>query len=170
MQSIEDDIKLISEVWGSEDALRSVLQSEVRRLCRLVCGPKSKSPAIDLRPSLMSNGVLPSNSGLRSAEYEPANGGEATIILFPSACTDKGILTVAIAHELIHHWELTVPPKRRAQEYPQAAEELIRSAFKDRTKERIWRSGHSAKFVSKAVDIARKLEISLLRMLVHRGP
>jgi phosphoribosyl-AMP cyclohydrolase len=169
MQSIQKDIRFINEVWGSEDALRTFLRSEVIRLLPIVCGDNFAIPTVDLRPTLMAKGVLPTNSGLRSGEYEPAEGDSpATIVLFPSVCADRESVSIAIAHELVHHWELSHPSSENVLEYPEEAEEVIHGAFKSAEKQRRWKAGHSAGFVTKAITVAKDLDVSLLNLLVHR--
>lgn len=167
--SIEEDLTFIRNIWGSEDALRTFLESEVARLCRIVCGPALKPPRIDIRPSMMARGMLGFSSGLRSAEYEPSEGNsEAVISLYPSACLDARIAQIALAHELIHHWELSGTSMRTVTKYSRHTQVLIRSNFKDPKKERVWRAGHSPEFVAKAIAVATILDISLTQMLLHR--
>lgn len=169
MQSIEDDIKLINEVWGSEDALRSFLQIEVERLCPIVCGRNSSVPETDIRPTILARGIPGFSSGLRSAEYEPREGDRpATIVLFPSAFTDKEIPKSALTHELIHHWEISNTFSDTIFDYPIETESVIQSAFKDPIKLKRWRTAHSPRFVSKAISVAQTLNIPILSMLVHR--
>jgi len=61
----------------------------------------------------------------------------AQISLFPSACGDEETARVALAYELIHHWEATVPGSAAA--YPNDADSKIASLFSSVAHERRWR-------------------------------
>jgi len=109
------------------------------------------------------------NTGLRSAEYEPAEGEHsATIILYPSVLHDKKLTIIALAHELIHHWENACDTKKFKSEYPKDAEIIITASFGSEIKIKKWKSGHSPKFIAKAFEVSQFLKVSLQQMLVHR--
>jgi hypothetical protein len=168
MPTIEEDIALINSVWGSEALAIQALQSQAQELCQQICGKHASIPEIQIRPSMMAYGTI-IRSGLRSAEYEPSDDGSTPIIaLFPSALDNKDLARIAIAHELIHHWENECDTADSKRAYPTEADTILASIFSSEAKMKKWRSGHSKIFIAKAAEVAKLINASLQQMLVHR--
>lgn len=165
---LEDDLRRIIDAWGSEQALHEFLDNEARTLTLSICGPETEVPDVQVLPSFLANGLL-GGGRRRSGEYQPPSGDNVALIsLFPSACENKELSRIALAHELIHHWEITASATAADLPYPQNADFLIGTLFPNPTHERRWREAHSRRFVGKAAVVAEMLDISLERMLVHR--
>jgi len=164
--SLQDDLALIESVWGSEGALNSYLDAEVSRLCSIVCGGDAPVPLIEVHPESLARGLIGGRT--RGGEYEPAEDGrEARIVVFPPVCADKSLLTIALAHELVHHWEATSTELSSLALSVPEAEETIESLFPDSKRRRSWSMGHSQRFVAKASVVAARLGLPLREFLAH---
>jgi len=166
---IEEDIRLINEVWGSEDNLHEFIDSELRRLGAIICGEAAKLPNFQVQPTEMASEIMGFSIGRSCAgRYEPDNGQCGTISLFAFTCTSESEVRTALAHELVHHWEVTNSSNTSDLPYPKEADTVIKSIFPDPNKEGRWRSGHSEAFVTKASVVAKVLGIPLEDFLVYR--
>jgi hypothetical protein len=165
---LENDLRRIIDAWGSEQALHEFIDRETQVLVAAICDPGTEVPTVLVVPSFFAHGLL-EGGPRRSGEYQAASQDmEASISLFPSACGDKEITRIALAHEIIHHWEATAPEGAADPPYPCDADSVIGELFVDSGRERSWRAGHSPRFIGKAAVVAAMLGISFRRMLVHR--
>jgi hypothetical protein len=85
---------------------------------------------------------------------------------------DPELLRVALAHELLHHWEHVVahdavgtPPQR----YPADVEALVRRLLPDALRQRRWIERHSPRYVIQARTVCAQLGIPLEPMLFRRS-
>jgi len=164
---LEDDLRRIIAAWGSEQALYEFLTRQASALTTAICGANVPVPGIQVVPSFFAKGIL-GGGPRRSGEYEPASGDiSALISLFPSTCGNEGTTRRALAHELIHHWEVTMPETAGDPPYPDDADSAIAGPFSDATREKRWRNGHPPRFIGKASVVAQMLGISLQHMLVQ---
>jgi hypothetical protein len=159
-------IAKIEANWGSEENLHKFLEAQVAPLCQLVCGADASIPRVRLKPTWLARGLMGERSS--AADYEPEDDDlPATIDVFPSLVHDERVLRTALAHELVHHWEHMDATHETNPTYPQEADELVSQRFKNAQRENAWRSGHSRRFIAKAAEASRKLDLPLSDMLFH---
>ncbi len=166
MTSIEKDATIIAR-WGGEEALSAFLDLLLADLCPLICGSHAPLPILQLKPSWLASGVM--GGGHAGADYEPPDGNRpATISIFPSVLKDEAKVRSVLTHELIHHWEHLGSVRRESLAYPGECDALVSSRYSDESKQRLWRSGHSQVFISKAAEVARRLNICVDDLLFER--
>jgi len=164
MMDLEPDLKALIEKWGSEGALYAFLESELEHINRDCFGKRLSLPKLQVKPMWLSRGLLGERHS--GAEYEPADGNKSAVIgLFSVVPLDEHSTRIALAHEMIHHWEMTREEKCQEWSYPKQVNKMIRQHFSGTTKERIWRAAHSARFISKAHEVAKSLGISVWDLL-----
>ena len=162
--SIEQDLELIKQHWGSENSLNVFLDAEVRRLCPLICGSDAPLPRVQLVPTFMEGGLL--GGTRRGGEYEPHDGNfPATVSILPSMATDKASVTRVLAHELVHHWEHLRARGVSALTYPAHADGVIAARFRHSGRESRWRGGHSRDFIAKLHAVGQTLGEDLRELL-----
>jgi len=163
--TLTEDHRKVVGAWGSEEALHMFLETEVQRLCTLICGAGVEPPRAEVRPSFLSRGLL--GGKLRGGEYEPKDGSyKATIAVFPNVCSDRGLLSTVLAHELVHHWE-TISEEELPPRYPPEVDETIKEIFGSENAERSWRNSHSEKFISKGWLVTQQLGIPVHSFLAN---
>ncbi|MGE5692548.1 MAG: hypothetical protein ACM3YF_02080 [Candidatus Zixiibacteriota bacterium] len=170
--SVEDDEKLIEEVWGSTENLYEFFRSEIQRLGPIICGQNVVLPQVQLEisdgdPLDIMFGRGQSKSG--RYDFDPLYLPGGLVKVYPTAYASRDSVTIAIAHELIHHWERL--KKRQLQRqgfrYPKGADRLIENIFRDSTRERRWRGSHSNNFIAKAARVSTIFNVPFREMLVH---
>ncbi|MCI0406072.1 MAG: hypothetical protein L0209_08380 [candidate division Zixibacteria bacterium] len=168
MKTVEDDIKLVNEVYGSWDNLHEFLRSEIARLCPIICGKVTYYPQVQAGISANERDLLLGSAHRRVATYEPEYLGLWPMItIFPTGYANKHLATLVLAHELIHHWEF-INRGRYNFRYPKGVDSLIRDIFQSAPyKERSWRATHSENFIAKASKVAKVLDIPLGSFLVY---
>ena len=160
---LKRDLEVIESTWGSEENLYDFLEQQVRELCPLICGLAATVPTVHVKPSWLARGLFGGHHA--AADYEPGERDHpATISVFPSILQDGALVPVAIAHELIHHWEHSESDVDELF-YPAEADKMIAEKYSDPTRELTWRSGHSRRFIAKAARIADELKLSLRDIL-----
>lgn len=160
---LKRDLKVIESTWGSEENLYDFLEQQVRELCPLICGLVPPVPVVQVKPSWLACGLFGGHHA--AADYEPGERDHpATISIFPSIIHDYALVRVAIAHELIHHWEHSESDVNELS-YPLEADKIIAEKYLDPARERIWRSGHSQRFIAKAAETANELKVPLSDIL-----
>ncbi len=159
-----DDEALILEKWGSWDALYTGLERLANELCPVICGHDAPAPRVQVKPTWLARGLLGGQH--TGADYEPAEREQPAVIgLFPSVLTDDFLLRRVVAHELVHHWENLGAAGAHELPSPDGAAAIISARFRDSQRERSWRSGHSASFISKASSVAATLGVPLRELL-----
>jgi len=123
--------------------------------------------AVSIAPRSFLDGPMGADTDA-GAKYEPLSSGQFNIFLGPTVIRSKERATVALVHEMIHHWEYTVVTIWEPEEYPLWIDELISQSYRNVKKERHWRSGHSKRFIAKANSIAPKLGVHVGTLLSGR--
>ncbi|MDA2921096.1 hypothetical protein MYX76_16665 [Desulfobacterota bacterium AH_259_B03_O07] len=163
--ALDESLQAILDKWGSEDHLYDFLHSEMESLSCVVFGKEVSLPDIQVKPNWLARGIMGEHP-TAGGDYEPEdNEFPAQIGLFPSVLLDERMIQIVIAHELIHHWEYMVHNDCSELNYPAEIDEVIDRTLKTPKRTSRWRSGHSARFISKATVVARKLDLPLLDML-----
>lgn len=167
MVELEEELKALLERWESEEAVYAFLESELERINIDCFGRHLSLPQLQIKPMWLSRGLLGERRS--GADYEPANGDKPAVIgLFSVVLRDEHSARIALAHEMIHHWELTTEEECHEGAYPKQVDKMIRQHFSEMTKEHVWRIGHSARFIWKACEVAKLLGI-FVRDLLFKG-
>lgn len=78
------------------------------------------------------------------------------------------MVQIALAHELIHHWEQISDDQSQEIPYPDNADDIIKSRFENHpSEESRWRAGHSQRFIAKAGEVAKLLNMPLRKLLFN---
>jgi hypothetical protein len=151
---------------------RGTLYEQVAALCVELCG-EAAPPPVPLPQSGWSSarGLLGEYAG--GAEYRRAERGrEAAIVVHQSIIADPELLRLALAHELLHHWEHVVasdtvgaPPEG----YPPEVGALVRRLLPDALRQRRWLERHSPRYVAQARTVCARLGIPLEAVLFRRS-
>lgn len=158
-----EDIAFLKK-WGSEEIAYAFLQYEQKRINLECFEGRLSLPKLQIKPMGLSRGLFGERRS--GAEYEPANGDRPAVIgLFSVVLLDERMARIALAHEMIHHWEMTIEEQCHEWSYPNYIDKMIRERFSGTTKQHIWRAGHSARFISKAYKAAKSLGISVRDLL-----
>jgi hypothetical protein len=161
---LEPDLKVLLDKWGFEEVLYKFLESELKRINRNCFGGQLSLPRLQVKPMWLSRGLLGERRS--GADYEPRNGDKPAVIgLFSIVLRDEHSARIALAHEMIHHWEMTTEEECHEWSYPKQVDEMIRQRFSNTTKEHVWRIGHSTRFIWKACEAAKSLGISVRDLL-----
>lgn len=105
-------------------------------------------------------------------EYRPAERGrEATIVIQRAILADPVLARVALAHELVHHWEhLLGGAGGGPSGHPPEVEALVLRVITDRLRERRWRERHSPRFTAKTLAVSGRLHLPLAALLFRMPP
>lgn len=100
------------------------------------------------------------NGGYLGADYKPPkNGQPARIGIFPFLLLKKRDVSIAIAHEMVHHWEFLNQISDKPGIYPSEVDYLIRLRFHQRSMEEEWRQKHSGRYLEKSWEVAKILRL-----------
>jgi hypothetical protein len=151
--------------WKSMQHLFTFLHREMKRLNEAFFGGKLTLPQLQIKPMRLARRPLEDFSS--SAYYAPAfEDRPAEIGLFPNVLLDPQAARIALAHEMVHHWEWTLPedPTAPSPEPPEV-KEALHHFFRNRAIEKSWRRHHSQRFLSKAWEMAQQFELPLKEFL-----
>jgi len=163
----EPDFEALLEKWGSEEAVSSFLQHQLERINNDCFNGRLALPQLQIKPMWLSRGLFGERRS--GADYEPANGDKPAVIgLFPVILLDERSARIALAHEMIHHWEMTTEDKCHEWSYPERVDKIIQQRFSNANKEHLWRARHSARFIAKAHNVANSLSIPIRELLFRR--
>jgi len=164
MMDLEPDLEALLETWGSEEAIYTFLEREIEGININCFDGRLSLPQVQVKPMWLSRGLLGERRS--GADYEPANGDKPAVIgLFSVVLRDEHSARIALAHEMIHHWEMTTEEECHEGSYPKQVDKMIRQHFSEMTKEQVWRIGHSARFIWKACKGADSLDIPVRELL-----
>lgn len=164
MAELDPSEQDVLEKWGSDEAVYTFLQRELERINLKGFEGKLSLPQLQIKPMWLSRGFMGERHS--AADYEPAEGDKpATIGVFSVVLLDERDARIALVHEMIHHWEMTVKEESPNCSYPMNVDEMIRQRFSDTMKEHLWRTAHSSRFISKSFEIAICLKISMRDLL-----
>ena len=151
---------------------RGTLYGQVAALCAELCGEAAPVP-LPLPQSgwTAARGLLGEYAA--GTEYRRAERGrEAAIVVHQSLVADPGLLRLALAHELLHHWEHVVaddPGRAAPERYPAEVEALVRRLLPDALRQRRWLERHSPRYVAQARTVCARLGLPLEAMLFRRS-
>jgi len=154
--------------WKSMQHLFTFIHREMKRLNDAFFEGKLILPQVQIKPMRLARRPLEDFSS--SAYYAPAfEDRPAEIGLFPNVLLDPQEARIALAHEMVHHWEWSLPEERAdsREEAPEVKEALHRF-FKNKAIERSWRRHHSERFLSKAWEMAKQFKVPLREFLFKR--
>ena len=155
----------VLDKWGSEEAVYVFLERELEQINAQCFHGHLSLPRLQLKPMWLAKGLL-GGEPFRGGDYDRATSEKpAEIGLFPVALVDKDRARIVLAHEMIHHWEVTTEEESDDWSYPSEVDEIIRQRFSGTMRERSWRAGHSIRFISKTCEVARCLDIPVGHLL-----
>lgn len=164
MMELDSDIKTVLKRWGTEEAIYEFLQHTLEQVNLRCFEGQLSLPRLQIKPMWLSKGLFGERHS--AADYEPASQeNPAEIGIFPIALLNENVAQSALAHEIIHHWEMTTEKECYACSYPKEIDGIIKQHFSSTTRERSWCSAHSAQFISKACEVAGLLDISIKELL-----
>jgi len=100
--------------------------------------------------------------GYFGADYKPPNHRRPALIgVYPILLLKKEDVIIALAHELVHHWEYMTPLPINSRQYPLEMDSLIQFRFPCSPREENWRRSHSPYFLSKSWEVAQQLGIPI---------
>ena len=152
--------------WGSKKAVYDFLMNQQKKINK-VCFNNALTE-IDVQVHPMTGRVDLFNNLFCGGKYLPAGKGlKPQIILFPCALLNKDVAKRGLAHGMIHHWEHSFNDNPNGWNYPEELNEIVYQRFKGKrtSREALWRERHSSRFLAKAYQVARKLNISLENFL-----
>ncbi len=154
----------VLDKWGSEDTVYAFLQRELEEINVMCFGGTLTLPELQLKPMWLARGLMGErNSG---ADYEPAKENKpAQIGIFSVSLPEEHKTRIVLAHEMIHHWEMTSLEESSESSYPPEIDQTIKDRFPAEVRENSWRKGHSPRFISKACKVAGSLRISVRELL-----
>jgi len=142
---------------------RGTLYGEVAALCALICGEAAPVPVPQPRSAwTAARGLLGEYSA--GTEYRrPERERDAAIVIHQTVLAERELLPVALAHELLHHWEHLLGNRAEAcpEGYPLEVEALVSRLLPDALMQRRWRERHSPRYVAKARSVCAHLGVSL---------
>lgn len=143
------------------------LYGKVAELCTLICG--EGTPVPDLQPRsawTAARGLLGEYSA--GTEYRRAERGrDASIVIHQTVLAEPALLTVALAHELLHHWEHLLYNQTELCRggHPPDVEALRTRLLPDALRQRRWCERHSPRYIAKARSACAHLGVSLETLL-----
>lgn len=155
---------------GSEQPRRG-LAEEAAVLCAVICGPGASVPVLETRSAwTAARGLL--GEYTVGTEYRPAERGRPATIVVPRAVLGEPELArVALAHELVHHWEHRLEgPGDGPSGYPPEIEALVLRFIPDRLRARRWRERHTPRFAANALAVSDRLHVPLAALLFRLPP
>src|SRR5262245_12129664 len=146
----------VLEKWKSVKHVYAFLKREFERINGLCFEGKLTLPLFQIKPMRLSRRPLEEFQG--AATYQPARVDHPPeIALFPSVLLDREETRIALAHEIVHHWEWTMEEINDSQTDLSEVDAILRERFSDSSQEKRWRSRHSDRFLTKILRIAQAL-------------
>ena len=143
--------------WKRLKNVHTYLRKEIKRVNHICFQNELPLPQPALRRMKFSKSL---NGAYLGADYKPPSKGEpARIGIFPFLLLKKRDVTIAIAHEMVHHWEFFNPARENPALYPNEVDYLIRLRFHQRHMEEEWREKHSNHYLEKSWEVARILRL-----------
>lgn len=154
--------------WKSSRRLYAFLEREFRRLNR-ECFQGGLPPlSIQLLRMKYSWDLLA--EGYVGAYYIPPQGEKsAEIGMYPLVLTSADDARIALAHEMVHHWEWQHRHHPLRAVCPAPAHYLVKRQFPSAEKQYHWRLAHSFQYLAKAGEVAKTLGISFREFLFKNG-
>jgi hypothetical protein len=150
----------VLQKWKSIRRLYAFLENELRRINRECFRGRLPLPTVQLMRMKYSWDIL--GEGYVGAFYLPDCGDRpAQIGIYPLVLTSAEDARLALAHEMVHHWEWHHRHQPAQAICPPPAHFLVRRQFPSVEKQYHWRLAHSFRFMAKSGDVARILGISL---------
>jgi len=160
---VEAEFEPIMNRWGSEEAIYSFLESEFERINRESFTSQLTKPEFEIRPMSAREPFAPRPAG---GEYLPPKKDWPAVIALYSVCLlEESVARHALAHEMIHHWEVTSKEPESESAYPEAIDDSIRERFLKSAREGRWRAAHSHRFISKACQVGDSLGVPVQGLL-----
>jgi len=155
--NVEPEFERILEKWGSEKAVYAFLKKEFDRINRAVFEGSLEIPEFLIKPMEQN-----ANGNYVAADrYRPA-----VIGIFVNVLKNEATARRVLAHYIVHHWENTLATDKDSEDYPDTVDQEISKEFSTGYRERLWRSTHSRRFMSKACDVAKSLSIPAREVLL----
>jgi len=152
--------------WRSVQHIYTFLKREFERLNQTFFEGLLKPTAFQIHPMRLSKRPLAEHLG--AAFYRPARPEDpAEIGIFPNVLLDRDETRIALAHEMVHHWEWTSPEEDRF-ELPPEIEAILTENLKSPSRAEAWRRHHSPRFLHKIGEIAQGLQIPVGKFLFKR--
>lgn len=146
--------------WKSFRRLFTFLEREYRLFNRKCFHGRLPQAHFDLKRMKFS--WDPVGGAFVGAVYRPPQEERLARIEFsPLVLLDKQDLRIALAHEMVHHWEWVHPESGRSNFYSIEIRDLSRQRFPQPEREYDWRLAHSSKFLAKARDVAEVLQLPI---------
>jgi hypothetical protein len=133
--------KAVLDKWGTEDAIYVFLQDELRIISKTCFDGVLSLPNLQIMPMWLSRGIMGETPN-KGGHYEPPEADKAAqIVLFSSVLVEEEEAKLVLAHEMIHHWELTSSGGSDKVSYASEIDDLIKNRFPRQVDERRWRGG-----------------------------
>lgn len=156
-EEVDQELQMISRVWGSEKAVHDFLQNQFAQINSQFFRNQLAQAEFQIKPIWLSKGLMGERHS--GADYEPPEGDRpACIGVFTALLSDKDRTLRVLVHEMIHHWGHTVAREAENESYPAKMDAIIKRGFPDPAREDSWRRAHSRRFISKAYRMARALK------------
>jgi hypothetical protein len=147
----------VLEKWKSVKHVYAFLKREFDRINVLCFEGTLPLPLFQIKPMRLSRRPLEEFQG--AATYQPAREDHPPeIALFPSVLLDREETKIALAHEIVHHWEWTTEEREDSETNLSEVDAILRERFSDPSQEKRWRSRHSDRFLTKIRRIAQALQ------------
>jgi len=145
--------------WKSLRLLQRYLRRELELINQRCFAGKLSLPKVLLDRMRYSRDLAGDYVGAR---YLPPNREQpARIHIFPFFLLDKKDIQLALAHELVHHWEHESSQGLGEEGYPEDLPLLFLGRFQDARKREAWLHTHSPNFLQKSTEVAQSLGLPL---------
>jgi hypothetical protein len=156
--SFDPEFKPVLEKWGSEKAVHALLKKEFNRINKAAFNGRITIPMLQIKP-------MEQNA---TGNYAPAERHRPAVIgISANVLMDEDTARRVLAHYIVHHWEHTLATDNDSEEYPATVDQEISKQFPTGYRERVWRSSHSRRFISKACEVAKVLSIPAQEILLE---
>jgi len=153
--------------WKSTKRLYAFLERELKRINRECFAGHLSLPSLQLLRMKYSYDLL--GEGFVGAYYVPPQDDRpAQIGIYPWVLTSEADARLALAHELVHHWEWQHREHGPGLLSPRPVHFLVRRQFSSPEKQYHWQLAHSFRFLAKAAEVARSLGIPMQDFLFKK--
>lgn len=165
----ETDYKFLQK-WRSEESAYNFIEKQFQIINKTCFNGELAELEIEIRPMFAKEGEILFGHSSAGAEYQPKDTVmNAKIILYSVVLLEEELAITVLAHEMVHHWEHTVGSLSPKVGYPEELNQIISQRFRHAKREKIWRKGHSNRFLSKIYEVAVSLNLPLKDVL-FRAP
>lgn len=164
MGGFSPDEQEVLRRWKSLKHIHAFLKREFNLLNRLCFESRLSLPVFRLPPMRLSRRPLENHRG--AAFYRPAHReSPAEIGIFPHLLLNREETRIALAHEMAHHWEWSLPEEKEPEAVCVEVKSLLEENLQDAFQAENFQRHHSSRFLGKIQQIARSLQIPVGKFL-----